>query len=623
MQVNQGVNFAGGHAALRGLAAAGIFFIAMIACGQEPAKPLKPADRSSPRAALKTFLDTGDAAGEFIAHEYIPSPSRANFHRGVLLGRELMQSLDLSQVPPGARFKVAQAAIFALYETLSRIPLPPLAEIPGTDQVVNTNVTRWVIPDTEIILVRAQSGPRSGEFLFSPETVAQTGKFYEQVRGLAYTRPVPLKNVHDLLVCGGGWMIPLKWTQALPAWLKVPLAGQAAWKWIALALLLAVFAIVLFLVFRLSRRGDSEHPFLHALAQLTFPAYFLLATPAVTYLSLVQINLRDRVGSAIELGATAAVYLAGAWLSWRAAPVVAEAIIASPRIAPEGVDAHLIRLCTRLLGLVAWAGLLVMGADSLGIPAYGVVAGLGVGGLAIALAAQPTIENLIGGLSLFADKPVRVGDHCRCGTDEGTVEAIGLRSTRIRGVDRTLTTIPNAALSKMSIENLTERDRMLIQSVIGVRYETRSEQLRYLLVKIRELLLGHPRVHSDTTRVRLVGFGASSLDIEVFAYVTTRDRAEFLAIQEDVLLRVMDIVEQSGTGLAFPSQTLYFAKDHGLDSGRTEVAEVAVRQWRDEGCLPFPNFSPEQVRQVQDTLVYPTPGCIAGQKPETRSQKPK
>ncbi len=492
-----------------------------------------------------------------------------------------MQSLDLSQVPPGARIKVGQSAIFALYETLSRIPLPPLAEIPGADQVVSTNLTRWVIPDTEIVLIRAQGGPHSGDFLFSPETVAQTGKFYEQVSGLAYTRPVPLKNMHDLLVSGGGWLIPLRWTQAMPLWLKLPLAGQAAWKWAAFTLLLVVFAVLLVLVFRLSRRGSSEHPFLKALAQLTFPAYFLLATPVMAYLSLVQINLRDTVGSTVELGATAVVYLAGAWLVWRAAPVVAEALIASPRIAPEGVDAHLIRLCTRLLGLVAWAGLLVMGADSLGIPAYGVVAGLGVGGLAIALAAQPTIENLIGGLSLFADKPVRVGEHCRCGSDEGTVEAIGLRSTRIRGEDRTLITIPNAALSKMSIENFAERDRLLLQSVIGIRYETCSEQLRYLLVMIRELLLGDPRVHSGTSRVRFVGFGASSLDIEVFAYVMTRNKAEFLAVREDLWLRVMDLVEQSGTGLAFPSQTLYLAKDQGLDTGKTEAAKAQARQWRE------------------------------------------
>ena len=202
---------------------------------------------------------------------------------------------------------------------------------------------------------------------------------------------------------------------------------------------------------------------------------------------------------------------------------------------------------------------------------YGIIAGLGVGGLAIALAAQPTIENLIGGLNLFADKPIRVGDFCRCGEDEeGTVEAIGIRSTRIRGLDRTLTAIPNAELSKMSIVNLGQRDRMLIRSVIGVRYETSPEQLRYLLVKIRESLLRHPRIHPEPVRARLIGFGTSSLDIEVFAYATTKDRAEFLGIQEDVFLRVMDIVKECGTSFAFPSQTIYFAREDGLDAKGTE-----------------------------------------------------
>jgi MscS family membrane protein len=233
---------------------------------------------------------------------------------------------------------------------------------------------------------------------------------------------------------------------------------------------------------------------------------------------------------------------------------------------------------------------------------------LGVGGLAIALAAQPTVENLIGGLSLFADKSVRVGDFCRCGTDEGTVESIGIRSTWIRGNDRTLTTIPNAALSKMSVVNFGRRDQTLIQSVIGVRYETSPEQLRYLLAKIRELLMGHPRITSDSARARFMGFGASSLDIEVFAYVKTRDRSEFLGIREDVLLRIMDLVKESGTGFAFPSQTLYFGRDDGLDAKRTEVAEAQVRQWREENRLPFPNFSPEQMRQMGGSVVYPPPG---------------
>ncbi|MFH0997314.1 MAG: mechanosensitive ion channel family protein [Pseudomonadota bacterium] len=580
------------------------FFTALTALGQEPANPLKPPDRSSPSAALKTFLDSGDAIGAFLAQDYLPSPSRAEFHRLLSLVDRLLQCLDLSQEPPAFRVKTGRTAAMALYETLNRIKLPPFNEIPGSDQlgpVTGNGPTRWVIPDTEIVLVRVQSGPRSGEFLFSAETVAKAFDFYAQVGGLAYSRPIPLENIREIMALNGGWMVHYAWIKALPAWLQIPLADQANWKWIALALILSFFALFLRLAYGLSQRGSIQHPLLLALTQVTLPAFFLLTAPAIAYLSLVQLNMRGSTALAIESMATTVMFLAGAWISWRLAAVIAEAIIASPRIAPESIDAHLIRICSRMLGAISGAGLLALGADRLGIPVYGIIAGLGVGGLAIALAAQPTIENLIGGLSLFADKPVRVGDSCKCGSDEGTIESIGIRSTRIRGKDRTLTTIPNAALSKMSIVNYAQRDRMLIQSVIGVRCETSPEQLRYLLVKIREMLLGHPRIHPDPVHARFTGFGASSLDIDVFAYVTTSDREEFFSIREDILLRIMDIVEQSGTGFAFPSQTLYFTRDDGLDAGKTEVAEAQVHKWRDEGCLPFPNFSPEQMRRIRGT----------------------
>lgn len=587
----------------------GCWIVITTASAQAP-NPLQPPDRSNPRAALRTFLDSGDALGAFLAQDYLPSPSRAEFHRLVALGDAAVESLDLSAVPQATRVKTGRAAAIALYATLSRIPLPAPEEIPGAGQLAQlagTNATRWVIPNTQIAFERVGSGPHSGEFLFSADTVAKAGIFYDRVKGLAYTRPVPLENLKEIVTTGGGWMIPYRLVQAMPAWLRAPLAGQAAWKWIGLILIIGGLSLLLRLVYRLSRRGRPEHPFMRALALTSLPMFLLLATPAVAYLTLAQLNMTMGVANVIELLATAIMFLAGAALSWRLASLAAEAIIASPNIAPESIDAHLIRICTRLLGIVGAAALLAVGADRLGMPVFGIVAGLGVGGLAIALAAQATLENLIGGLNLFADRPIRVGDSCRCGSDEGTVESIGIRSTRIRGGDRTLTTIPNGALSKMSIVNLTQRDRALIKSVIGVRYETSPEQLRYLLVRIRELLLSYPCIHPDSARARFIGFGPSSLDIEVFAYVKTGNGADFLGIREDIFLRIMEIVAQSGTGFAFPSQTLYFGRDEGLNPNHTQAAEAQVRKWRQEGLLPFPNFSPEQVQTIRATPGKPEP----------------
>ena len=569
-----------------------LLLVATLAVAQDPAPPLKPPDLSSPRATLKTFLDSTDAVGAFLAREYESAPTREKFSRLVALATIPIQTLDLSEVPPAARLKTGRAALVALYEVLSRIRLPSWDAIPDADQMAQrpgANAKRWVIPDTEIALVRAESGPRAGEFLFSAETVARADDFYARVRGLPYTRPVLFENIHGLVAEGGGWMVPFAWVRAMPSWLRTQLAGQSGWKWIALALVLGAYGLFLWLVYRLSQLGRGHHPLTQALAQFAMPVGLLVATPAATYLALVQVNLIGAVGSGIELAATAIMFLAAAWMAWRFAAVFAEAIIASPRIAPESIDAHLIRVGARLLGIVGSATLLALGAERLGLPVYGIVAGLGVGGLAIALAAQPTVENLIGGMNLFADKPIRVGDMCRYGDQSGTVEAIGIRSARIRGLDRTITTIPNAVLAKMPIVNLTRRDRMLINAVISVRYETTPEQLRNVLVKLREMLQGHPRVHPDPLRARFIGFGSSSLDIEVFAYVATRDWAEFLGIREDILLRIMDIVEESGAAFAFPSQTLYLGRDRLTDDARAEDAAAKVRAMREEGSPPFPD----------------------------------
>lgn len=581
------------------------------AAAQDPAHPLRPPDRSSPRAALQTFLEAGDAIGGYILTNYMAAPSRAGFHRLLTLGDSILGGLDLSAIPPATREVNGRAAALALYDVLSRIPLPPLDAIPDSataGAVSGTNAYRWVIPDTEIALQRITSGPRSGEYLFSTDTVARAVDFEQRVQGLPYRRPVPLPSLRRLTATGGGWLVPYQWIQAMPEWLRAPMAGQAVWKWIALGLILTILAVLLRQVHRLSRQRRANHPFLYALAQAAFPAFLLLATPAMAYIVFVQLNFRGGVAEAIEYAVTAIVFLAGAWISWRVAAVVAEAIIASPNIADESLDAHLIRICTRLFGIAVAASLLGLGAERIGLPVYGIIAGLGVGGLAIALAAQPTIENLIGGLNLFADRPLRVGDQCRCEGIEGVVEAIGIRSTRIRSPDRSLTTIPNGALSKMAIINLTRRDRILIKAVLGVRYETTPEQLRFLLVRIREMLVSHARLQPDTARARFIGFGPSSLDIEVVAYVLTADDREFFGVREDVWLRIMDIVAASGTGFAFPSQTLYFARDGGIDAGRVATAEAEVRRWRDEGRLPFPGFSPEQLARMKNTIPYPPPG---------------
>lgn len=589
-----------------------------IAIGQT-SHPLEPPDRSSPRATLKTFLESMDATCSFVGETYINTDAPHEDARRIYqLARPAIRCLDLSGLPPATRDRAGRSAAAALYEVLSRIELPPDDLIPdasGGHVLGGTNAARWVIPHTEIALEQVESGQQRGQFLFSPETVANAVDDLDSVRALPYTRAVPFEDLYDQMTLGGGWMILPKHIEKLPPWMRKVVWEQPMWKWVGVLTLFAFTGLLLRWTYRLSRLGGSGRPLLRALVRVILPAFCLLVTPGLSYVMLSQLNLLGNAASVIALAATAVLFLSSAWIAWRLAPVVAELAIASPRIASKSVDAHLMRIFAQLFGIVAAILILAVGADRVGLPLYGMVAGLGVGGLAIALAAQSTLENLIGGLNLFADRPVRVGDFCKYGLDLGTIEDIGLRSTRIRGLDRTVAVIPNAMLSKIPIINYTQRDRTLINSVIGLRYETTPDQLRFVLAKMRELLLAHPKVTAEPSRVRFIGFGASSLNLEIFAYVSTNSWDEFLAIQEDINLRIMEVVSASGTSIAFPSQTLYLNRDTGRDADKSHTADLAVQAWRQTGQLPFPDFDLEFRRTHRDTLDYPPSGSAKSKQP--------
>jgi MscS family membrane protein len=287
---------------------------------------------------------------------------------------------------------------------------------------------------------------------------------------------------------------------------------------------------------------------------------------------------------------------------------IAESLIYIHDIRPVGIDAALVRLTARVVAIAAAVYLVIYGAERLGVPVAPLLAGLGVGGLAIALAVRPTLENAIGGFVLFGDRPVRVGEFCRFGDKMGTIEEVGLRSTRVRGIDRTVITVPNAEFSQMQIVNFTRRDQMLYQITLGLRYETTPDQLRHVMAAIREMLIRHERVSPDPARVRLLGFGPSSLDIEIFAYVSMSDYDAYLGVREDLNLRILEIVAASGTGFAFPSQTVYLSRDQGLHSERGQQAAEEVELWRREGRLPFPEFTEEERARLSDTLPFPPAG---------------
>ena len=241
---------------------------------------------------------------------------------------------------------------------------------------------------------------------------------------------------------------------------------------------------------------------------------------------------------------------------------------------PSGMLLPPIRNAVKIL-IILIAGLVWL--DNIGFQVTTLLAGLGVGSIAVALAAQKSIENLIGAITLYTSRPVCVGDFCKFGDILGTVEEIGLRATRIRTLNHSIVSVPNAEFINLHLDNFTQRKKILYFPKIRLRYETSPDQVRDILDEIKKLLSSHPKVLPDPARVRFTSFGAYSLDLEIFAYIDETDYNKYLKIAEGINLQIMDIVSNAGSSFALPSQTTYLESGVDLDKDLKRTAEKFVR----------------------------------------------
>jgi MscS family membrane protein len=211
----------------------------------------------------------------------------------------------------------------------------------------------------------------------------------------------------------------------------------------------------------------------------------------------------------------------------------------------------IIKLTLIFIGIVSWL-------DNIGYEVTTLVAGLGIGGLAVAFAAQRTLENLIGSITIYSSQPVHVGDFCKFGDKLGVVEEIGLRATQLRTLERSVVHIPNAKFSTDIIENLTQRDKILYRTRLRLSLQTTARQMQDVLAGIRQLIKDNEHIDDESSRVRFLDFGEYAQEIELYVYIRTRDFVEYLEHREDINLKIANIIESSGTRLVVPTRTTYF-----------------------------------------------------------------
>lgn len=529
----------------------------------ETSHPLEPVDVSSPRATLYSFLDDVNAVLATLKGKALELPPYELFLRRSALVKRALDTLDLSQTPPSTRIEVGYDAGTYLYEVLTRIPLPQRDSIPGAAAANgDPPLTHWTIPHTEITLSRVTEGPRQGAFLFSPETVARAREFYLKTRHLPYRMAVPVEHFARMRESLPGWMIPLASVERMPAWMKQVAFGQAVWKWCAGALLLLIVAGLIAVVRALVRRYRSDQASFYYLWQLITPLTIIGLLLTTAYLLTDQINFVGSVARGINLMTGAAVYLLAIWTAWLGSLLVAELIILSPRIAEASLDAQLLRLTARIVGIVLGIVLVFHAANQVGIPLVGVLAGVSVGGLAIALAAQDSLKNLLGSLMIFMDQPYKPGERIVVQGHDGFVEQIGLRSTKIRMLDGALTSIPNEKMANLDIENIGRRKFIRRRVDIRLAYETPAKKVERALAIVREILEDHEGMQAELPpRVFFNEFNPDSLNIQVSYWYHPPKRWESLAYDEQVNLEILRRFETEDIRLAPPSSTTRLTQD--------------------------------------------------------------
>ncbi len=309
----------------------------------------------------------------------------------------------------------------------------------------------------------------------------------------------------------------------------------------------------------------------------------------------------------IAFGAVKVVaILAAGWFFTRVLDVAAEVALEFFQGRQDEVGMAMVPVARKIVKPIVFLLIAIVALQNIGLNVAGLLAGLGIGGLALAMASKSTLENMLGGITIAFDRPFKVGDFVKVGDLLGSVEEVGLRSTRIRTLDRTVVTVPNGQMADSKVENFAKRDRIRLVYQIGVQYDSSLDQVKFVADEIKRLVLMHPKIINEGFRVRFVDFADSALKIELYVYVQTTDYNEFMAIREEVLLTIGEIVERAGCEFAFPTRTIYQGKASAADSKKAKLASEEAQKRIEAGEWTFPEI-PEMLRERIEVKPEPLP----------------
>jgi MscS family membrane protein len=569
-----------------------LFFVYLLICSGVSAQsldgyPVASADTSSPRATLRSFVTAVDmgltvelkAILSYLESDRLYSNDSENRlkENSDRVFAQALDTLDLSGLPPGFRGVLAVEQVIRLSEILARLDIPDFETIPDNEMMKARGEKRWTIPGTRIEISLIEEGPRQGEYLFSAWTVVNLAVFHRRMAEMSYKPSAPQRFVEGVRPYTSGRtlydiyrystmgheIIPARWMLDMPAWLTARFIGVATWQWLGLVMYVVLGVLIVGLVWFACRKIGCSQQW----------GLFISSVVVVVFAGLItwqcaQLHISGAVLYVTGISSVAVVYLVAAWAAFIGAGAIAETVVNVQNLRVRSIDSQLIRLGARLIGLLIAVALLVEGADELGLPAYSVLTGLGISGLAFAFAARETLANLLGSIVIMFEKPFRGGDWIKVGEAEGTVEYVGFRSTRIRTFEDSLISIPNSFVVNAIVDNFGKRNRRRQRFFIQIIYATPLDKLETFVTGIRRIIANHAMTDKEDVYIHLNNFGESSLDILLYYFLRVPDFSTEMREREVIMLEILKLATEVAVEFAFPTQTLQFDdRSTGSDQG--------------------------------------------------------
>jgi MscS family membrane protein len=534
----------------------------------EEVRILLTVDTKSPRDTLKSFIDSVNMAYTISiavrksymrsSKLYLGEQEEKQLDKQLVRINYAKRTLNLSELPNALSQKIAFDKVLELYEILGRIELPDIKTVPSIEEMEQYEFKNWTIPGTDITLSRVEKGARAGEYLFSPETVAQLSDFYQIIKNEPYkTDAIP--GIYDSYHYGTAGLrniIPYRWIINLPDWLTYIILDQPVWRWIGIILLLLFTFVTVILVHRIATRWSdkkSENQFRKLLANLAWPTSLLFLIPFDIHILETNLRISEAIFTSFSITFWIIFTISLTWVVWSSGNIVAEKIVHSKNLLKGGIDSQLIHLGLRLVSFLLAVAVIVVGSQKLGIPAYSIITGLGVGGVAVAFAAKDSVANLLGSLVIMFEKPFRVGHWVKAGDAEGTVESVGFRSTRIRTFYNSVLSIPSDKLINTVVDNMGMRNLRRVRTTFYIQYDTEAQKVEDFITGLKTIIAESEFTSDQNIQIAFRGFATYGLEILLSFFLTVSDINSELQERQNIMISILKLADSMDIEFAVPA----------------------------------------------------------------------